>query len=178
MTTLVTQAAWVLSAAFVLSGVYELYRVTPEPAPLAMTRSLPFLRKNIVLYAVAVGGHRPAACRFAWAPIIALVFSVAVIGASIAFYNPRIMLERQPGVIDWFEDLVFTGLLFVAAALLAYQRDDSASASSGRGRCRPEHRQSKGVRVGERAGNTTRPEAVMTEAAKTLLPAIHAVRCR
>jgi hypothetical protein len=40
---------------------------------------------------------------------------------SIFYYNPRILLERQPGVIDWFEDLVFTGLLFVAAVLLAYE---------------------------------------------------------
>jgi hypothetical protein len=30
------------------------------------------------------------------------------------------MLERRPGIIDWFEDLVFTGLLFVAGALLLY----------------------------------------------------------
>jgi len=39
---------------------------------------------------------------------------------SIFYYNPKIMLERQPGLIDWFEDLVYTGLLFVAAALLSY----------------------------------------------------------
>jgi hypothetical protein len=31
------------------------------------------------------------------------------------------MLERQPGVVDWIEDLVFTGLLFVAATLLLYE---------------------------------------------------------
>jgi phosphatidylserine synthase len=121
MTTLVTQAAWVLSAAFVLSGVYELYRVTARAGTSRHDSIDAFLRNNIVLYAVAVVVIGLLLVGFAWAPIIALVFSVAVIGASIAFYNPRIMLERQPGLIDWFEDLVFTGLLFVAAALLAYQ---------------------------------------------------------
>jgi hypothetical protein len=25
---------------------------------------------------------------------------------SIFYYNPRIMLERRPGIIDWFEDRV------------------------------------------------------------------------
>jgi hypothetical protein len=31
------------------------------------------------------------------------------------------MLERKPGIIDWLEDLVYTGLLFVAATLLVYE---------------------------------------------------------
>jgi hypothetical protein len=31
------------------------------------------------------------------------------------------MLERSPTSIDWFEDIVFTGLLFVAVGLLLYQ---------------------------------------------------------
>jgi hypothetical protein len=31
------------------------------------------------------------------------------------------MPERKPGMVDWVEDLVFTGLLFVAAALLIFE---------------------------------------------------------
>jgi hypothetical protein len=31
------------------------------------------------------------------------------------------MLDRQPEMIDWFEDVVFTGLVFVAGVLLLYQ---------------------------------------------------------
>jgi hypothetical protein len=50
-----------------------------------------------------------------------LVLSVVVILVSIFYYNPKIMLERRPGVIDWLEDLVFTGLLFVTATLLLYE---------------------------------------------------------
>jgi hypothetical protein len=56
----------------------------------------------------------------AWAAWAGLFFSGVMILVSIFYYNPTIMLERRPGVIDWFEDLVFTGLLFVAAALLLY----------------------------------------------------------
>jgi hypothetical protein len=37
---------------------------------------------------------------------------------SIFYYNPVMMVERDPGFVDWFEDFVYTGLLFVAAALL------------------------------------------------------------
>ena len=40
---------------------------------------------------------------------------------SIFYYNPKIMIERKPGVIDWVEDLVYTGLLFVVAALLTLE---------------------------------------------------------
>lgn len=39
--------------------------------------------------------------------------------SSIYYYNPTIMLERQPGLVDWIEDLLLTGLLFIAAARLA-----------------------------------------------------------
>jgi hypothetical protein len=31
------------------------------------------------------------------------------------------MLERDPGIVDWLEDLVFTSLVFLAMALLLYQ---------------------------------------------------------
>lgn len=36
------------------------------------------------------------------------------------FYNPLILLPRQPELIDWFEDLIYTGLLFSTATLLWY----------------------------------------------------------
>ena len=39
---------------------------------------------------------------------------------SVLYYNPRMLPARRPGIIDWVEDLVYTGLLFVAAALLLY----------------------------------------------------------
>jgi hypothetical protein len=53
--------------------------------------------------------------------VVGLVFSVLGILLSILYYNPRILLERQPGLVDWAEDLVYTGLLFVAATQLGYE---------------------------------------------------------
>jgi hypothetical protein len=58
---------------------------------------------------------------WSWAPIAALVFTLVMILVSLFYYNPVIMIERQPALVDWLEDLAFTGLLFVAAALLAYE---------------------------------------------------------
>ncbi len=49
-----------------------------------------------------------------------MIFSIAMILVSIFYYNPRMMLERESGIIDWFEDLVYTGLLSVAATLVLY----------------------------------------------------------
>jgi hypothetical protein len=121
MTSLVTQAAWVLAVAFALSLAYEIYRATTKAGTSRHDSMDAFVRNNVALYLVAVAVIGLLFAGFDWAPIIALLFSVVVIVASITFYNPRILLDRQPGLIDWFEDLVFTGLLFVAAALLLYQ---------------------------------------------------------
>ena len=55
------------------------------------------------------------------APWIGLAFSGVFIGVSIFYYNPVILVERRPGLIDWVEDLLFTGGLFVAATMLLYE---------------------------------------------------------
>jgi hypothetical protein len=52
-----------------------------------------------------------------WADLLLCVVTILV---SIPYYDPAILPDRQPGVIDGVEDLVFTGLLFVAATLLGY----------------------------------------------------------
>jgi hypothetical protein len=121
MTTLAIQAAWALVAAFMLSLLYEIYRATAKAGTSRHDSADAFVKNNVALYVVAAVVIGLLFVGFDWAPVIGLVFSVVVIGASILFYNPRIMLERQPGIIDWFEDMVFTGLVFVAAALLLYQ---------------------------------------------------------
>jgi hypothetical protein len=115
------QAAWALVAAFLLSLVYETYRATAKAGTSRHDSMDSFLKNNIALYVVAAVVIGLLFVGFEWAPVIGLVFSVVVIGASILFYNPRIMLGRLPGMIDWFEDIVFTGLVFVAATLLLYQ---------------------------------------------------------
>jgi len=55
-----------------------------------------------------------------WVSWIALVAGVGLIIVSIFYYSPTVLPQRNPGPIDWFEDKVYTGLLFVAVALLAY----------------------------------------------------------
>jgi hypothetical protein len=121
LTTLAVQAAWALVAAFLLSLVYEIWRATAKAGTSRHDSMDSFVKNNVVLYVVAAVVIGLLFVRFDWAPLIGLVFSVVVIVASILFYNPRIMLDRQPGMIDWFEDMAFTGLVFVAAALLLYQ---------------------------------------------------------
>ena len=121
MTSLATQAAWALIAAFVLSLVYEIYRATAQAGTSRHDSKDSFVKNNVALYLVAAAVIGLLFVGFDWAPVIGLLFSAAVIGASIVYYNPRIMLDRQPGMIDWFEDVVFTGLVFVAGALLLYQ---------------------------------------------------------
>lgn len=117
MIKLVVQASWVLIAAFALSLLYELYRATvkagvseSDSMRLFVTQAIPVY---IIGFIIAVLVRRDSS----WATWLALLFSLALIGVSI-FYYPVILLTRLPGPIDWFEDRVFTGLLFVAAALL------------------------------------------------------------
>ena len=121
MTDLMTQAAWILVAAFILSFVYELYRATAKAGTSRHDSMESFARNNIALYVVATIVIALLFGASEWAAWIGLLFSGGAIVASILYYNPTIMLQRVPGIIDWLEDIVFTGLLFVAAALLLYQ---------------------------------------------------------
>ena len=121
MTDLVTQAAWFLTAAFVLSLVYELYRATVKAGTSAHDSPQAFVRDNIPLYAAAAVVIALLFNGVEWAPWVGLIFSAGVAGGSIFYYNPKVIVERRPGLVDWFEDLMFTGLLILAAALLVYQ---------------------------------------------------------
>lgn len=119
MTALVAHATWILIGAFAGSLLYELYRATvkagtsPYDSALALARQVP-------LYVGATGVIALLFVRFEAASWVGLAFTVAVGLTSILYYNPVVMTKRQPGIVDWLEDLVFTGALFVAAALLAY----------------------------------------------------------
>ncbi len=115
-------AAWTLAAAFAISLVYELYRATVKAGTSKHDTMREFLTIGLGLYTVA---GVIIACLFlfreaAWPVWLGLALSVGMILVSIFYYNPKVMLERHPGLIDWAEDLVFTGLLFVAAAQLGY----------------------------------------------------------
>ena len=79
-----------------------------------------FVMQGIALYGTAGVVITLLFRRAAGSERLALGFAVLMILISIFYYNPKVLLERRPQTVDWVEDLVFTGLLFVAAAQLAY----------------------------------------------------------
>ena len=119
MSTLVRHAAWVLVVTFAISVAYELWRATAK-AGTSRHDTMSNLLWGVVLYGVSAAVIVALFLNAVWAPWAGLVLSAGWILNSIFYYNPTIMLERHPGVIDWIEDLAFTGLLFVAATLLLY----------------------------------------------------------
>ena len=99
MTILMRHAAWVLIVAFGLSLIYELYRATSKAGTSRHDSMRAFVVQGIPLYMLA---GIVIALLFAgreWAASVGLIFSVAMIGVSIFYYNPKIMLARQPGMI-------------------------------------------------------------------------------
>lgn len=120
MSVLMTHAAWVLVVAFALSLAYEVWRVTAKAGTSRHDSRAAFVR-TLPLYVAAVAVISGLFTGDRWAAWLGLAFSVVLILVSVLYYNQRIMIERQPGLIDWVEDLVYTGLLFVAAALLLYE---------------------------------------------------------
>jgi hypothetical protein len=79
------------------------------------------VRTDLALYVVAAVVIGVLFADLRWAPWAGLLFSAVVVAVSILYYNPRILPARKPGLIDWFEDLVFTSLVVLALALLGYQ---------------------------------------------------------
>jgi hypothetical protein len=120
VSNLTNDAAWVLVIAFALSFLYEIYRARIK----AGTSKHDSMRAFVLQIPIYVAAASVISLLFAGvgsAAEVGLAFSIVAILVSIFYYNPKVMMERQPGIIDWFEDLVFTGLLFIAAALLLYE---------------------------------------------------------
>lgn len=117
-TLLEASSAWVMVAAFALSLAYELWRATAKAGTSRHDSLRAFLIQDLGMYVVAAVVIILLFAGVPFAAWVGLIFSVLVILGSIFYYNPKIMIERKPGIIDWFEDLVFTGLQFVVAALL------------------------------------------------------------
>ena len=117
---LVLHAAWVLVVAMAISLAYEFWRATSK-AGTSRHDSLRFLMGGLVTYVIAAAAIAVLFVGPEWAAWVGLPFCVAWIVYGIVVFNPVVMLERKPGIIDWVEDLVFMGLLFVAATLLLYE---------------------------------------------------------
>ncbi|MEU1972873.1 hypothetical protein ABZ477_14555 [Microbacterium sp. NPDC019599] len=116
-----TLSAWLLVVAFTISLAYELWRATAK-AGTSRHDSLPaFLIQDLWLYLVAAIVIVLLFTGVSFAAWVGLVFSALVVLVSVFYYNPVIMLERKPGLIDWVEDLLYTGLLFVVVAFLVLE---------------------------------------------------------
>jgi hypothetical protein len=117
---LVQHAAVILATAFALSIAYELWRATrragasPHDSVRAFVVQLPVYALAAVVVALMLAGVGPGAA-------IGLALALVGIAVSFGYYNPRILPARGTGVIDLAEDLAFTSLLCVAAALLGYE---------------------------------------------------------
>ncbi|KJL43190.1 hypothetical protein [Microbacterium trichothecenolyticum] len=113
-------SAWVLIVSFALSLIYEFWRATAK-AGTSRYDSMRAFVQGLWLYVLAAIVIVLLFVGVPFAAWIGLVFSVLVILVSIFYYNPKMMPARRPGLFDWFEDLVYTGLAFVTATLLALE---------------------------------------------------------
>lgn len=112
-----SQVSWVLIATFALSLVYELYRSTAKAGTSKYDSMRSFLTQELPFYAITFVLAVLVRMGWRW---VALAVGVVAIIVSIFYYSPIVLPQRKPGPIDWLEDKVYTGLLFVAVALLVY----------------------------------------------------------
>jgi phosphatidylserine synthase len=115
-----TQVSWVLIAAFAVSLLYELYRATTKDGTSKYDSMRIFLTQAVPSYAVAFALAVLVRTGWRWVAWTTLAIVMALILVSIFYYSPIMLPQRKPGPIDWLEDKAYTGLLFVAVALLAY----------------------------------------------------------
>jgi phosphatidylserine synthase len=115
-----SQVSWILIAAFALSLLYELNRSTAKAGTSEYDSMRSFLTQALPFYAIAFVLAVLVRTGWPWVAWTALAVGVVLIMVSIFYYSPIMLPQRKPGPIDWLEDKLYTGLLFVAVALLAY----------------------------------------------------------
>ena len=120
MSTYGEQTFWILIATFALSIVYELYRATVK-ANVSEHDNMKGFVMQLPFYVIGFAMAGISLIDATWAASIVFAGLIVFIVGSIFYYNPTIQMARKPDYVDWFEDLVFTGLLFVAAFLMAYE---------------------------------------------------------
>ncbi len=112
-------AAWVLSVAFGLSVLYETWRMLARRG-VSVHDTPTEWAKGLIIYVIAGGVIWALFVGLPGAAWLGLLLSVGFILVSTFYYNPVIMRDRRPEAVDWIEDILFTGLLFIAAWLLAF----------------------------------------------------------
>jgi hypothetical protein len=98
----------------VLSFGYELYRATMQTG-VSPHDSLASLGMLVPLYLLGLGlayavrrGHR-------WGLWGVLAYAALALVTSLTYYNPVVLPARQPGVIDWVENIAYTAMVAVVA---------------------------------------------------------------
>ena len=120
MNNLATHAAWVMFSAFAISCVYEIYRATVMKGTSRYDSPRVFLTIGIPFYVVSFCVSALLFAGYYWANLLALGYTIVLIGVGIFFYSPKISIQRKPRLIDWIENLLYLGLLFSAATILLY----------------------------------------------------------
>ena len=115
-----SQVSWILIVAFMLSLLYELYRSTAKNGISKSDSMRSFLTQGLLFYAIAFALAVLVHTGWPWVVWTALAVGVGLIIVSIFYYSPIVLPQRKPGPIDWLEDKLYTGLLFVAVALVSY----------------------------------------------------------
>ena len=114
ISTYSTQTFWILLATFTLSLGYEVYRDTVMAGATAFDAFNPALA---IFYVVCFGMTLLTRVNQRWVSWVMLLFTLGLIAVGMFYYDPEILPARHPGYVDWFESVVYLGLLFIAAFL-------------------------------------------------------------
>ena len=118
--TLASQGGWLLLGAAVLSAVYELWRAVARTGVMKYDSIRAWL---LSMTAVALEVVVAVLLLVEWesAPHAGLVLAGGLFLLSVFYYGPKVLFERRPGLVDHFEDRVYTALVAIVAVLLGYR---------------------------------------------------------
>jgi hypothetical protein len=108
-----------MASAFANSTAHETYRATAKAGVSRYDSMHELLTRMLPFYVVAMAAVLAMGFGVTGAAWAALVLASGMVLMSAFYYNPTIMAARQPGIIDWAEDMAFTGLFLASAVLLA-----------------------------------------------------------
>jgi hypothetical protein len=118
--TITSQAGWLLLGAAVLSAVYELWRAVARTGVMRYDSIAAWLQ-SLMVVAVEVVVALLLLAGWEWAPHAGLILAGGLFLVSVFYYGPKVLFERKPGLVDHFEDRVYTALVAIVAVLLGYQ---------------------------------------------------------
>lgn len=105
-------------SAFSVSTIHELYRASVKAGVSPYDSMHRLLARTLPFYMVATAVVLAVGFGVTGAEWAGLVLAIAMVLVSVFYYNPTIMTVRQPGMVDWAEDVAFTGLFFASSVLL------------------------------------------------------------